>query len=579
MDIKEAVEKILTEWPEETKKGFKANELADFIRKDLKAIVEDLLTKNGLQNGLNRKVTASPGAGNWANVPWLAILDPRITETAQEGVYPVYLFKADSTGVYLSLMHGTTKLRDEFGNREAKNRTHRLTEIMRSKIPSLTEWDDSVLDLQTNSSLGKSYETANIGSKYYSFDSLPDNETFENDFVSIMQIYSKIAENWDEFSAAGQNSKNLDRVETRSEVDFTIFHKDINKAGIYLDETLVNRFIASLLSKPFTILTGLSGSGKTKLAEAFSSWITVSEEQICFLPVGADWTNREPLLGFPNALETGKYVKPDSGVLDIIIKAMNDKENPYFLILDEMNLSHVERYFADFLSAMEAKDSSIFLHPESEEWQRCDIPAKIKLPQNLFIIGTVNIDETTYMFSPKVLDRAHVIEFRVSEQEMEAFFRQASEMNMHFLTGEGASMGKSFVQKANEYASDDGDVISAFMPFFGELKEAGAEFGYRTASEIRTFIKKCIDITHGSMTREQVVDAAVMQKLLPKIHGSRNKIEKILVKLGNLCIYSGATEEFPNSSVEDIRYPISYEKLQRMHKRVISDGFTSYAEA
>jgi len=128
--------------------------------------------------------------------------------------------------------------------------------------------------------------------------------------------------------------------------------------------------------------------------------------------VGADWTNREPILGYPNALESGKYVKPDNGVLDLILNAELDPNKPYFLILDEMNMSHVERYFADFLSAMESTERTISLHPEGEEWDDCDVPASLILPQNLFIIGTVNIDETTYMFSPKVLDRANVIEFR-----------------------------------------------------------------------------------------------------------------------------------------------------------------------
>ncbi len=145
------------------------------------------------------------------------------------------------------------------------------------------------------------------------------------------------------------------------------------------------------------------------------------------MAVGSDWTNREPLLGFPNALDEGKYVKPDSGVLDLILKAVKDPDRPYFLILDEMNMSHVERYFADFLSAMESTDRSISLRPDTvgTAWENCDVPAKITLPENLFIIGTVNIDETTYMFSPKVLDRANVIEFRVSDDEMESYFSRS----------------------------------------------------------------------------------------------------------------------------------------------------------
>ncbi|MBK8513667.1 MAG: hypothetical protein IPL56_15755 [Saprospiraceae bacterium] len=130
----------------------------------------------------------------------------------------------------------------------------------------------------------------------------------------------------------------------------------LKKAGLKISNEIVARFTASLLTKPFVILTGLSGSGKTKLAQAFAMWICEDENQYCIVPVGADWTNREPLLGFPNALEREKYVKPDNRVLDLIIEANKNENKPYFLILDEMNLSHVERYFADFLSVMESKE-------------------------------------------------------------------------------------------------------------------------------------------------------------------------------------------------------------------------------
>ena len=102
-------------------------------------------------------------------------------------------------------------------------------------------------------------------------------------------------------------------------------------------------------------------------------------------------------------------------LLDLILESskIENSNKPYFLILDEMNLSHVERYFADFLSAMESNEL-ISLHKSDDENYKDDVvivPKSIELPNNLFVIGTVNIDETTYMFSPKVLDRANVIEF------------------------------------------------------------------------------------------------------------------------------------------------------------------------
>ncbi|MDD4639403.1 MAG: hypothetical protein PHT63_06590, partial [Bacteroidales bacterium] len=349
-------------------------------------------------------------------------------------------------------------------------------------------------------------------------------------------------------------------------------------------DTLITRFTASLLTKPFLILTGLSGSGKTKLAQAFVKWICQDESQYCIIPVGADWTNREPLLGYPNALKPEEYVKPDSGVLDLIIKANKHPEFPYFLILDEMNLSHVERYFADFLSAMESNEE-IPLHSGAIE---NGVPAKLNVPSNLFIIGTVNIDETTNMFSPKVLDRANTIEFRVTQDEMKHFLSNVKEINMDALSGKGAAMAKSFLEmSANKsFAIEEIEKINAtLIQFFGELKKSGAEFGYRSATEILRLINQ-LTVLDNNLTTNQKIDIAIMQKLLPKLHGSRRKLCPVLEILGSSCVKEDlkiVKDVFENTGFDfngaNVLYPISLEKIVRMYKGAIDNGFASFAEA
>lgn len=362
----------------------------------------------------------------------------------------------------------------------------------------------------------------------------------------------------------------------------------IKDTGLLYSDSLVKRFAFSLMSKRFMILSGLAGSGKTQIALAFASALVKNkEEQMCVVSVGADWTNREPLLGFPNALQEGKYVKPESGVLDLLIEA-NRPENadkPFFLILDEMNMSYVERYFADFLSAMESKEKiSLWSVDSPDDSDEVDgVPMKVALPKNLFIIGTINVDETTYMFSPKVLDRANVIEFKISDKEMEKFLENMNEVNRDNIVGKAAGMGASFVEIAcRKDLAEDGKAVSTLNNFFKELKGVNAEFGYRSATEIFRFISqaKNNDDTDKKMDDDAILDAAIVQKLLPKLHGSRKKLEPVLQKLWKLCFKgSGADLNIAQENVEKAAYRESADKIRRMYESANANGFTSFAEA
>ena len=391
---------------------------------------------------------------------------------------------------------------------------------------------------------------------------------------------------------------NIQAVIPQIAFDINSFHLKTREAGLIFSPQLIHRFIASLYTKPFVICSGLSGSGKTKLAQAFAQWITADDSQFIILPVGADWTNREPLLGYPNALNKEEYVSPENGVLDLMIRAKQSFENaeeptkPYFLILDEMNLSHVERYFADFLSTMES-GGVISLHkiePSIEE-TNTEVPQFIKLPKNLFIIGTVNIDETTYMFSPKVLDRANTIEFRLTEKNLVDFIASDKKLDMDLLKTQGANMAESFMAMALQETDKNLKPTEADLKlFFSELKKSGAEFGYRTASEIGRLMYMLKELGE---TGDNLLDIAIMQKLLPKLHGSRNKLSKVLPILGGFCLINSENikdnylDKFVNNGITieelsidpNIKFHISFEKICRMYKNAIENGFASYAEA
>jgi hypothetical protein len=346
----------------------------------------------------------------------------------------------------------------------------------------------------------------------------------------------------------------------------------IKSAGLTIGKDLIARAVVSAVTKRFLILTGLSGSGKTKLAEAMAYWLANEPaKQICMVAVGADWTNNEPLLGYADAITSGHYCAPASGILQLLDHAINTPKAPHFLILDEMNLSHVERYFADFLSAMESSSPELALHGQGtlKADGDLDVPSRQALPPNVFIIGTVNVDETTYMFSPKVLDRANVIEFRVAPEQMEAFLAApAASVSVKDLAGQGAHYAEAFVSRSKTDASLDPadaallqqDLLALFKP----LSDVGAEFGYRSAKEIARFVAIHRELSGEGWQYKDALDAQIMQKLMPKLHGSARKLSGVLDTLKKFA--------------EDHELPLTKNKVDRMQKRLKDEGFTSFAE-
>ena len=393
------------------------------------------------------------------------------------------------------------------------------------------------------------------------------------------------------------------------------FLEALENAHLRVSATICARFAASLLSKRFVILTGLAGSGKTKLAQAFAHWLTSPSGQsqhaaYVVIPVGADWTGNDNILGYPDGLDTTRYVTRPA--LDLILRAgqKGNEATPYFLILDEMNLSHVERYFADLLSLIESEETTELYRPtqgvDGKLQLRSGVEPILCLPPNLFIIGTVNVDETTYMFSPKVLDRANVIEFRMDSAELRTFLSNPSKPNWDRFNGQGGAFCKSFVGAAKGSVDVPAEVKPDFdaemLLFFEILHGHGAEFGYRTAYEAARFMhfyQLLGNYPDGDISWfEGAFDCVVVQKLLPKLHGSRAKLGPVLKKLWFLCVNdtSGrgedalqaaevarlSTDKKSEPSVivpTGAPYPLSAEKIGRMWRLMIENGFTSFAEA
>jgi MoxR-like ATPase len=423
--------------------------------------------------------------------------------------------------------------------------------------------------------------------------------------------------------------------------DYPTLNGYFESKGFHFTDEQIFAFYNALKTKGFLILAGLSGTGKTKIAQLFADLLGKEKEDdnnkfLCFLSVRPDWRDSTSLLGYYNPI-TEKY--QSTPLLKFILQASNDLQNPYFLILDEMNLAHVEYYFADFLSVLESgrghdgfTNEEIQLHSKGEtvkDEEGNDIPEKIKLPPNLFIIGTVNIDETTYMFSPKVLDRAFTIEFRDVDlasyiekltKEEETKGEEEKQNGNEGEKGEGKSLKEKILDDIRNggkfYAFDKKDIKNALKEledFKNELEKLNDAllpydlgFGYRVVDEIALFIdlaKQSKDfLPHFGAENEMIQkakDLAVLMKVLPKFHGPKAKLEKPLVEVlkwsSNKTIDKSKQIEDVlkelfndkwnnlrsvlmewNSQTQTFKYPLTAKKVTEMLARLYEIGFTSF---
>ena len=320
---------------------------------------------------------------------------------------------------------------------------------------------------------------------------------------------------------------------------FDSFYDYLVDNGYYFSRKAIENYLLSLKVKPFVILTGNSGTGKTKLAQLFAKYLN-EKDNYKIIPVGANWTENRHILGYFNIIKNEPQYTP---AYDLIKKSQSESY-PHFLILDEMNLSHVERYFADFLSAIESNEA-IPLHGEGE----------LEIPSNLFVIGTVNVDETTYMFSPKVLDRANTIEFKTysaKDYMTNKFDVTKPKGNIEYLEDillDQEIQGMHIQELEKVFGNDDfwDELSDEIFKFQEILKKAGFDFGFRVINEITRFMAvayKYENEPKNWTNWKRYFDAQIKQKMLPKLHGSQKVIGETLDELLEAC------EEYPTSKVK-----------------------------
>jgi 5-methylcytosine-specific restriction protein B len=273
--------------------------------------------------------------------------------------------------------------------------------------------------------------------------------------------------------------------------------------------------------------------------------------------------------------------------LQFVLQAASRPREPHLLILDEMNLAHVERYFADFLSGMETQKPclpNLKLGEDGAFRLAPGVPSRIPVPPNLFVVGTVNVDETTYLFSPKVLDRANTIELRVRTEDLSTSSRRPTACS----AGPGPIVRAFLAVSADEgwharHPAPSADLFAnELRQIHAALAEDGYEFGHRVFYEALRFA--ALLVAAGEPDPHRALDLQVMQKLLPRLHGSRRRLEPTLRMLGAACLSAPPDAETWRrfdplaAPAPGLKLPRSFDKIRRMLRNLIANQFTSFTE-
>lgn len=538
----------------------------------------------------NYIVNGSVGKGLATKTPWIAVLDKDITTSTREGVYIVFLFSSDYKHVYLTLNQGTT-VPGQFGPRLGKKEVANNSKSIRA----LLNVNNAALKSDGKADIAD--ERYKVGAVYYTLWDVNDNEAGYKLLGLYLDIYRKYKE--------------------------LVLNKDAHKSPQNLHEykmnTLISRkyiqYVTAIKSKPFLLLAGISGTEKSRIVRelARACWDEGSEEYKAQKPknfemvqVKPNWHDSSELIGYVSRV-SGSPVFVVGDFLKFVAKAWENPDVPYFLCLDEMNLAPVEQYFAEYLSVVESRKADLegnittdpILKKSKEDWYRVltseltdddnirnrFLNDGICIPQNLIVVGTVNMDETTFSFSRKVLDRAMTIE--MNEVNLYAGLDDRYEQIGKLEAGNLIGTAVEGVDIYNTNKSVCDTTLKYLETVNTQLEGTPFKVAYRTRNEFLLYVVNNLPYNKDKEGNEldknfviaRALDEITSMKILSRIEGDETKIGNLLDRLTTTV-----TEQLKAVSVKEYsakkdeagkEYSVSLAKLAEMKKR-LENGYTSF---
>lgn len=413
--------------------------------------------------------------------------------------------------------------------------------------------------------------------------SLHDEKVVSSGVSSSMESNLSIVS--EQVIAEKKSEESSDAAEQSKDAELLIrFKENTRQKGLYYaDSDLVN-FHVSMKTDGMVILSGLSGTGKSKLVTEYANALQISSgdngsrSQVRFVSVRPFWADDSDLLGYADTVNN-IYRPGDSGLIDTLIDAQDNPDDLFIVVFDEMNLARVEHYFSQFLSVLEmdAGTRRLALYNEQLEsrlYNSEKYPANITIGENVLFVGTVNTDESTYQFSDKVLDRSNVMTLEMIP------FGSVDE-----LTGNPIERGKREAVKASDFqkmkkVNTDAQLTSGEKNMLWELHQAinavdaNIGIGWRIVKQIDKYLIN-LPVGIDSFTREKALDTQIMQRVLTKVRGSEEQMSGLVGQVNvDGAHESGQLETILDRYSDSSLFEGSREIITRKAKELKLYGFT-----
>lgn len=362
------------------------------------------------------------------------------------------------------------------------------------------------------------------------------------------------------------------------------FKESTRQKGLYYaDEDLVN-FHVSMKTDGMVILSGLSGTGKSKLVTEYANVLKISSgdngprSQVRFVSVRPFWADDSDLLGYADTVNN-IYRPGDSGLIDTLIDAQDNQDDLFIIVFDEMNLARVEHYFSQFLSVLEM-DSGLrtltLYNPQLEArlYNSEKYPSSISIGENVLFVGTVNTDESTYQFSDKVLDRSNVMTL-----QMLPFGSITEEVTTSLAKGQTETVKLGDYQKMKKI-NPDARMSQNDQNMFWDIHQALNEMdsnvgiGWRIVKQIDKYLMNLPQYVDW-FDRRQAIDYQVAQRVLTKVRGSEEQLTPLVGTISSDGTYKeGKLGEIFSKNAASSDFLVSRKILQKKAKELKLYGFT-----